>query len=72
MILILTASIMYWSLLQQADESELSIMNDDNVSDTNTETTDGTELSSANKACALAQNEDESPEESLANQSANS
>ncbi|XP_022989345.1 fimbrin-5-like isoform X1 [Cucurbita maxima] len=72
MILILTASIMYWSLLQQAGESEPLIMNDDNVSDTNTETTDGTELSSANKACALAQNEDESPEESLANQSANS
>ncbi|KAG6572252.1 Fimbrin-5, partial [Cucurbita argyrosperma subsp. sororia] len=55
MILILTASIMYWSLLQQAGESELLTMNDGNVSDASTETSmDGTGSSLAAQTCALA------------------
>lgn len=80
MILILTASIMYWSLLQQAGESELLNLNDGNVSDANTESSvDGTELSLANQTCALAmedtasvQNEEESEEVSSAIKMANS
>ncbi|KAL0560134.1 hypothetical protein IC582_000528 [Cucumis melo] len=80
MILILTASIMYWSLLQQADESEQLNVNDGNVSDANTEASmDGTKLSLANQTSASAmednasvQNEEESQEETSAIKSANS
>ena len=46
---------MYWSLLQQAGESELLTMNDGNVSDASTETSmDGTGSSLAAQTCALA------------------
>lgn len=78
MILILTASIMYWSLLQQAGESELLNLNDGNVSDANTETsmTDETGSSlAANQPCALAMEDTaavQNEEESQAVKSANS
>ena len=71
---------MYWSLLQQADESEQLNVNDGNVSDANTEASmDGTKLSLANQTSASAmednasvQNEEESQEETSAIKSANS
>lgn len=68
---------MYWSLLQQAGESELLNMNDGNVSDGNTEASvDGTELSLANQTSSLAiednasvRNKEESEEETSATSS---